>query len=149
MSILAVLEQRPSSEGRPEWNRMSWETLAAAQQFARELQQPVSAAVLGDGIAGLAADLASRRLDKAFAVEHPLLASYMPDAYPNWRPRLAEWRSVMSWRTAWRGETWCWYANFFRAKCTRISALLPRVRILLPSRRVPIAPTKSCPVLLG
>jgi electron transfer flavoprotein alpha subunit len=81
MSILAVLEQRPSPEGRPAWNRMSWETLAAAQQFARELGQPASAAVLGHGIEGLAAELASRQLDRAFAVEHPLLASYTPDAY--------------------------------------------------------------------
>lgn len=81
MSILAVLEQRPSPEGRPAWNRMSWETLAAAQQFAHELDQPASAAVLGHGIEGLAAELASRQLDKAFAVEHPLLAGYTPDAY--------------------------------------------------------------------
>ena len=81
MSILAVLEQRPSADGRPGWNRMSWETLAAAQQFGRELNQPVSAAVLGHGIEGLAAELTTRRLDKAFAVEHPLLASYTPDAY--------------------------------------------------------------------
>jgi electron transfer flavoprotein alpha subunit len=81
MSILAVLEQRPSPEGRPAWNRMSWETLAAAQQFARELNQPVSAAVLGHGIESLAAELTSRQLEKAFVVEHSLLASYTPDAY--------------------------------------------------------------------
>src|SRR5215472_16690038 len=81
MSILAVLEQRPSPEGRPTWNRMSWETLAAAQQFARELNQPVSAAVLGHGIESLAAELTSRQLEKAFVVEHSLLASYTPDAY--------------------------------------------------------------------
>ena len=81
MSILAVLEQRPSADGRPAWNRMSWETLAAAQQFAHELNQPASAAVLGQGIESLAAELSSRKLEKAFAVEHPLLASYTPDAY--------------------------------------------------------------------
>ena len=39
---------------------MSWETLAAGQQLARELQQPVSAAVLGQGIEGLAAELAGQ-----------------------------------------------------------------------------------------
>ena len=81
MSILAVLEQRPSPEGRPAWNRMSWETLAAAQQFARELNQPAAAAVLGHGIESLAAEVASWQLEKAFAVEHPLLASYTPDGY--------------------------------------------------------------------
>ena len=81
MSIVAVLEQRPSPEGRPTWNRMSWETLAAAQQFGRELNQPVSAAVLGDAIESLAAELTSRQLERAFVVEHPLLATYTPDAY--------------------------------------------------------------------
>jgi electron transfer flavoprotein alpha subunit len=80
MSILAILEQRPSPEGRPGWNRLSWETLAAAQQLGRELNQPVGAAVLGHGVEGLA-DLTSRLLDKAYLVEHPLLASYTPDAY--------------------------------------------------------------------
>ena len=81
MSILEVLEQRPSADGRPAWNRMSWETLAAAQQFGRELNQPVSAAVLGQGIESLAAELGSRKLEKAITVEHPLLANYTPDAY--------------------------------------------------------------------
>ncbi len=75
-SILAVLEQRAGS-----WNRMSFETLAAAQQFATELGIPAAAAVLGSGIDGLAAELASRRLEKVFAVEHDLLKDYTPDAY--------------------------------------------------------------------
>ena len=48
MSILVVMEQR-AIQGPPAWNRMSWETLAAGQQLARELHQPVSAAVLGIG----------------------------------------------------------------------------------------------------
>ena len=81
MSILAVLEQRKSPEGAPTWNRMSWETLAAAQQLASDLNRPASAAVLGAGIEGLARDLSSKQLEKAYAVEHPLLESYTPDAY--------------------------------------------------------------------
>jgi electron transfer flavoprotein alpha subunit len=81
MSILAVLEQRKSPEGQPAWNRMSWETLSAAQQFARELSQPLTAAVLGQGIQGLAAGLASKQMEKAYAVEHPLLENYTADAY--------------------------------------------------------------------
>src|SRR3974390_2390176 len=76
MSILAVLEQRNAA-----WNRMSWETLAAAQQLARELNQPASAAVVGNGIHGLAAELAGQQIEKAFAVEHPLLERYTPDGY--------------------------------------------------------------------
>ena len=54
MSMLAVMEQRAGA-----WNRMSLETLAAAQQMAGELGTTASAAVLGQGIAGLAGELAS------------------------------------------------------------------------------------------
>jgi electron transfer flavoprotein alpha subunit len=76
MSVLAVMEQRGG-----EWNRMSFETLAAAQQLATELNTTASAAVLGQGIAGLAGELASKRLDKVCAVEHDLLKDYTPEAY--------------------------------------------------------------------
>jgi electron transfer flavoprotein alpha subunit len=81
MSILVVAEQRKSAEGQPVWNRMSWETLAAAQQLEREMNQPASAAVVGQGIEGLGAELASRQFEKAYVVEHPLLESYTPDGY--------------------------------------------------------------------
>jgi electron transfer flavoprotein alpha subunit len=81
MSILAVAEQRKSPEGQAVWNRMSWETLAAAQQLAREMNQPASVAVAGNGIQGLGAELASREFEKAYVVEHPLLDNYTPDAY--------------------------------------------------------------------
>ena len=80
MSILAVMEQR-AVQGPPAWNRMSWETLAAGQQLARELQQPAVAAVLGQGIEGLAAELADKKLDRVYAVEHELLKDYTPDTY--------------------------------------------------------------------
>ncbi len=76
MSVLAVLEQRGG-----EWNRMSWETLAAAQQMARQLGTGASAAVLGSGIPLLAAELARKQLETVYAVEHELLAEYTPDAY--------------------------------------------------------------------
>ncbi|HWQ56993.1 MAG TPA: electron transfer flavoprotein subunit alpha/FixB family protein [Bryobacteraceae bacterium] len=76
MSILVFMEQRGG-----EWNRLSWETLAAAQQFGRELNLPVSAAVLGDGIGALAGELASRNLERVWAVEHELLKDYTPDGY--------------------------------------------------------------------
>ena len=80
MSILVVMEQRAVG-GPAAWNRMSWETLAAGQQLARELQQPVSAAVLGQGIEGLAAELAQKQLERVYVVEHDLLANYTPDTY--------------------------------------------------------------------
>jgi electron transfer flavoprotein alpha subunit len=76
MSILAVLEQRGGA-----WSRMSFETLAAAQQMARESNTTVSAAVLGSGIRGLADELAGKQLEKVYAVEHDLLKDYTPDAY--------------------------------------------------------------------
>jgi len=76
MSILAILEQRAR-----EWNRMSFETLAAAQQFANELGQPTSAAVLGQGIGPLTSELESKKLEKVYAVEHELLKEYTPDAW--------------------------------------------------------------------
>ena len=81
MSILAVMEQRTAPGGSPAWNRMSWETLAAAQQLGAELGQPVTAAVLGNGIEALAKELATKQLDRVFAVSHELLDSYTPDGY--------------------------------------------------------------------
>jgi electron transfer flavoprotein alpha subunit len=74
--ILAVLEQRGG-----ECNRMSWETLAAAQQLAKELGTTASAAVCGHGVEALAGELAGKQLDKVYAVEHDLLREYTPDAY--------------------------------------------------------------------
>lgn len=76
MSILVVTEQLRGS-----WNKMSWETLAAGQEFAKNLGQPVHAAVLGKGIAGLAAEAAAKNLAGVHAVDHDLLANYTPDAY--------------------------------------------------------------------
>jgi electron transfer flavoprotein alpha subunit len=74
--VLAILEQ---CEGQ--WNKMSFETLAAAQQLAKELGTTASAAVLGKGVSALANELASKQLEKVYAVEHDLLQDYTPDAY--------------------------------------------------------------------
>jgi electron transfer flavoprotein alpha subunit len=75
MSILAVLEQRGGV-----WNRMSFETLAAAQQFAKEMNTTASAAVVGGKMEALANELADKQLDAVYAVEHELLENYTPDA---------------------------------------------------------------------
>jgi electron transfer flavoprotein alpha subunit len=72
MSILAVLEQRGGN-----WNKMSFETLAAAQQFAKELGTSATAAAIGP----LAAELASNQIEKVYQIEHDLLKDYTPDAY--------------------------------------------------------------------
>lgn len=76
MSILAVMEQRAG-----EWNRVSFETLAAAQQLAREMNTTAAAAVPGAGVAGLAGELAGWQLEKVWAVEHELLKDYTADGY--------------------------------------------------------------------
>jgi len=81
MSVLAILEQRPGQDGKPAWNRMSFETLAAAQQIAGELATQASAAVVGRDLAGLAGELAGNQLAAVYAVEHELLRSYTPDGY--------------------------------------------------------------------
>ena len=76
MSVLAILEQRAG-----EWSRASLETLAAAQQIAAELKTTASAAVPGRGAGAAAAELSSKRLAAAYAVEHPLLDEYTADGY--------------------------------------------------------------------
>ena len=76
MSILAILEQRGGV-----WHRMSWETLAAAQQLGAELNRPVSVAVVGDEVSPLAAELSAKQLEHVYAVEHELLTNYTPDGY--------------------------------------------------------------------
>ncbi|HMD69820.1 MAG TPA: electron transfer flavoprotein subunit alpha/FixB family protein [Bryobacteraceae bacterium] len=81
MSVLAVLEQRPAPDGSPAWNRMSFETLAAAQQIAAALDITASAAVAGQGVETLARELAARRLRAVYAVEHDLLKHYTADGF--------------------------------------------------------------------
>jgi electron transfer flavoprotein alpha subunit len=76
MSILVVLEQQTGA-----WHRMSWETLAAGQQLAAALGQPIEAAVVGKGIANLAAEAAGKKVAKVWALEHDLLDVYTADGY--------------------------------------------------------------------
>ncbi len=63
--VLVVMQQ----------HRMSLETLAAGQQLAAQLGQTVSAAVFAPG------DLAEKKLDHLYFVEHALLATYTADGY--------------------------------------------------------------------
>jgi len=76
MKILVVTEQRDG-----QWNRASFETLAAAQQAARDTGASISAAVVGKGVAALAKELAGYKVGEALAVEHDLLEKYTPDGY--------------------------------------------------------------------
>ncbi len=74
--VLVVMEQRGGA-----WNRMSWETLAAGQQLAAQVGGTASAAVTGQGVDALAGELAKKKLDLVYAVDHDLLASYTADGY--------------------------------------------------------------------
>ena len=76
MSILVVLEQQAN-----QWHRMSWETLAAGQQLGAALGQDVEAAVLGKSVAPMAAEAATKKLSKLWAVEHDALEAYTADGY--------------------------------------------------------------------
>lgn len=62
-------------------NRSSIEAIAAAQALGSELQQPVSAVVLGADIGGLAQEIAAYDVAKVIAATSPKLADYTPDAY--------------------------------------------------------------------
>ncbi len=75
-SVLVIMEQRAGA-----WNRMSLETLAAGQKLAAELGHSVAAAVPGRGVAALASELALKKLDCVYAVDHELLADYTADGY--------------------------------------------------------------------
>jgi len=82
VSVLVILEQRPNESGAAEWNKMSFETLAAGQQIARELGVPVYAAVAcAPGAEALRAGLADKQLAKAWSVEHALLEKYTADGF--------------------------------------------------------------------
>ena len=55
------------------WNRISWEALAAGQEIAAQIDQPLMAAVAGGKLDDAAAELAGKPLARAFAVRHALL----------------------------------------------------------------------------
>jgi electron transfer flavoprotein alpha subunit len=75
-TILVVVEQR---EGK--LNRVSWETLAAAQAISAEMGWPLEAAVVGGNIGSIAGEVAGKKVTKVYALDSPKLQSYTPDAY--------------------------------------------------------------------
>jgi electron transfer flavoprotein alpha subunit len=76
MKILLITEQREAK-----WNKVSFETLAAAQQIASQTKGSLSAVVIGQGVAALAAEIAGYQLDEVLLVENPLLEKYTPDGF--------------------------------------------------------------------
>jgi electron transfer flavoprotein alpha subunit len=76
MKILLITEQR---EGK--WNKVSFETLTAAQQIVQQTKGTLAGVVIGKGVAGLADELAGSQLDEILLVEHDLLERYTPDGF--------------------------------------------------------------------
>src|SRR5215469_9116202 len=73
-SILVVVEQR---EGK--LNRVSWETVAAAQAITAATGWTAEGAVFGSAISSIAGEVAGKKLSKVYAIESPKLAQYTPD----------------------------------------------------------------------
>jgi electron transfer flavoprotein alpha subunit len=76
MKILLITEQR---EGK--FSKVSFETLAAAQQIVQQTKGTLTGAVIGKGVAPLADELAGSQLDEVLLVEHDLLDKYTPDGF--------------------------------------------------------------------
>jgi electron transfer flavoprotein alpha subunit len=76
MKILLITEQRDAK-----WNKVSFETLAAAQQIASEAKGSLTGLVIGQGVGALAAELAGYQLEEVLLVENALLEKYTPDGY--------------------------------------------------------------------
>lgn len=70
--ILVIAEQRAGT-----LNPVTWETVAAAQRMG----QPVTVAVAGAGVGGLAAELAAADVAEVVAVSHEALDPYTPDGF--------------------------------------------------------------------
>lgn len=75
-TILVVAEQR---EGK--LNRVSFETIAAAQAIAKETGWAVEVVLAGSGVGSLAKELAGKAVARVYTLEAPTLAVYTSDAY--------------------------------------------------------------------
>ncbi len=75
-SILVVVEQR---EGK--LNRVSWETLTAGQALAADAGLTLEAAVVGNNVAGIAGEVAAKKVTKVYAIESAKFDPYTPDAF--------------------------------------------------------------------
>jgi len=73
--ILVIAEQK---DGK--LNRASWETIAAAQQLSGGAM-PIKVAVAGQGVASVAAELATAAVAEVITIDHAALAQYTPDAF--------------------------------------------------------------------
>jgi len=75
-TILVIVEQR---EGK--LNRVSWETITAGQAISAQTGWALEAAVVGSGVASVAAEVAAKKLAKVYDIESPKLEPYTPDSF--------------------------------------------------------------------
>jgi electron transfer flavoprotein alpha subunit len=75
-TIFVVVEQR---EGK--LNRVSWETITAAQAIAAATGWALEAAVVGNGVRSIAEEVAAKKVSKVYALESPQLEPYTPDGF--------------------------------------------------------------------
>lgn len=61
--------------------RATWEALAAGQKLAHDTGGTLSAAILGDGVSGLASELAATEVEEVLIAESPALKEYTADGY--------------------------------------------------------------------
>jgi len=78
-TILVIVEQQAAAAGK--LNRVSFETIAAAQSIAKDTGWLVDIAVLGSELDAIARELATKKASKVYAIESPQLAAYTCDAY--------------------------------------------------------------------
>jgi len=76
MKILLITEQRAG-----QWNKVSFETLVAAQHIAQDVGGSLTGAVVGNGVGALAEDLSGYELAEVLCIEHNLLGDYTPDGF--------------------------------------------------------------------
>ena len=62
-------------------NKTSLEAIAASQSLGSQLQQPISAVLLGADVAALAQEIAAYDLAKVITATNEKLADYTPDGY--------------------------------------------------------------------
>ncbi len=74
--ILVFIEHRDGA-----LNKTSLEAIAAAQSLASQLQQPVTAVILGAEVAALANEIAAYDLARVIQAKNEKLAQYTPDGY--------------------------------------------------------------------
>ena len=84
--ILVITEQR---EGK--LNRVSYETITAAQKIAAETGWSVEAVVMGAQVSVAAGEIAAKKLEKVYQIHSPALGQYTADGYiAALKPFLAE-----------------------------------------------------------